>query len=357
MELYEAKTALDKVISKARVHLYKPIQIAEILYRDRINQDIDLSDLETYRTKSKKWRDSICIPFLGRTSTSSARYQDDLFTDSAVPPIALVALGEENRRKNGIVESYIYDRFSQRYGQMSNALNYSRFATKESFKLEEFINLFWNEPGLKRSLDKIYEIVVYSLFSVIVDELDITIEVSINRERIDVLKEFETFAHKVICIDSKNTSFKSKANINRVGVTNAADRGLDMWANFGPAIQIKHLSLDEKLAKEIVDTVTSDRIVIVCKDSEEAVIKSLLNQLGWKSRIQSIVVESELVEWYEKALRGNYSHQIGDKLLKYIEDEIILEFPSADNSDFIQFYNSRGYNQIKDTFWQENNSN
>ena len=43
-----------------------------------------------------------------------------------------------------------------------------------------------------------------------------------------------------------NTSFKSKANINRIGVTNAADRGLDMWANFGPAIQIKHLSLNEK---------------------------------------------------------------------------------------------------------------
>lgn len=33
-----------------------------------------LSDLTTYRTKSKKWRDVICIQFLGRTSTSSARY-------------------------------------------------------------------------------------------------------------------------------------------------------------------------------------------------------------------------------------------------------------------------------------------
>ena len=45
----DAKGALDKLISKSRVHLYKPIQIAEILYRDRIHQDIQLEKLSTYR--------------------------------------------------------------------------------------------------------------------------------------------------------------------------------------------------------------------------------------------------------------------------------------------------------------------
>jgi type II restriction enzyme len=352
MELTTAKSSLDNVIRIARVHLYKPIQIAEILHRDRINGDIDLSNLETYRTKSKKWRDIVCIPFLGRTSNSSAKYQDDLFNVAAVPPAALTALGIENRNKNGIVEAYIYDKFKQRYGQMSTALNYSRDANKETFDLEEFIGLFWNEPGLRRSLDKIYEIVVYSLFSVVVEELDVQIEVSLNPNKIDVLKEFETFAEKVICINSENTSYKSKANINRVGVTNAADRGLDMWANFGPAIQIKHLSLSEKLAEDIVSTVTSDRIVIVCKDSEESLIKTLLNQLGWKSRIQSIITESELIDWYEKALRGSLSESIGVKLLKVISEEIVLEFPSADNSDFMEFYKDRGYHKLSDELWK-----
>ena len=83
MNIKEAKKSLDKVIDKARVHLYKPIQIAEILHRDRTEKDINLSDLTTYRNSSKKWRDIICIKFLGRTSTSSARYQDDIFNDNA----------------------------------------------------------------------------------------------------------------------------------------------------------------------------------------------------------------------------------------------------------------------------------
>jgi hypothetical protein len=81
MNIVEAKQAIDKVIAKARVHLYKPIQIAEILHRDRTQTDIvlELDNLETYRNVSKKWRDTICNQFLGRSSTSSARYQDDIF--------------------------------------------------------------------------------------------------------------------------------------------------------------------------------------------------------------------------------------------------------------------------------------
>ena len=55
--LETAKKALDHVIEKGRVHLYKPIQVAEILYRDRVYQDIDLSRLEDYRTqKFTGWR-------------------------------------------------------------------------------------------------------------------------------------------------------------------------------------------------------------------------------------------------------------------------------------------------------------
>ena len=49
---------LDSLRDKDGVHLYKPIQVAEILYRDRTVGDIDLARLETYRTKSKKWRDA-----------------------------------------------------------------------------------------------------------------------------------------------------------------------------------------------------------------------------------------------------------------------------------------------------------
>lgn len=351
MNITEAKQALDKVIDKARVHLYKPIQVAEILYRDRIEKDIDLADLETYRTSSRRWRDVICIEFLGRTSTSSARYQDDLFNDNAIPPKALKALGIENKAKKGIVEAYIYKKFSERYSQMSSGSQYCTTHRKSDFNLEEFIALFREEAGLRRSIDKIYEIIVYAIFSALVDVLEISVEVSMNNTKLGILKEFEDFARKVIRITTSQNTIKVPARINRVGVTNAADRGLDMWANFGLAIQIKHLSLTEELAESIVASVSSDRIVIVCKDSEEKVIVSLLNQIGWKSKIQSIITEQELIVWYEKALRGKYASQIGDKVLHNLTEEIKIEFPASDINEFSKFFRKRGYDKLNDEFW------
>lgn len=352
MNIKEAKQCLDKVIDKARVHLYKPIQIAEILYRDRTQKDINLKDLSTYRTQSRKWRDVVCLDFLGRTSTSSARYQDDVFNENATPPNVLFLLSEENRSKNGIVEAYIYRKFAQRYSQMSTGIDYCLNHNISNFDITEFLGLFWHEPGLRRSIDKIYEIVVYSLFSALVEVLDVCVEVSINKSRVDILSEFKDFAKKIMLLSEKEPTLKMKARINRVGVTNASDRGLDMWANFGLAIQIKHLSLTEELAENIVSSVSSDRIVIVCKEAERNLIVSILNQIGWKSKIQSIITENDLILWYEKAMRGKFAALIGNKVLKNITDEIVVEFPASSSNSILEFINNRGYSRLKDEIWE-----
>ena len=346
----EAKHALDKLIQKSRVHLYKPIQIAEILYHDRIYHDIDLAVLEDYRTKSKKWRDEISKELLGRVCTSSSKFQDNLFDENAIPPTIIEVLGKENRKTNGAVEAYIYRLFSNKHSQLEEALNYCLNATKEEFMVKNFINSFWNEPGLKRSLDKIYEIIVYALFSTLVDTLGLKVEVSINASKVRLLTEFEDFAKKVMSLDMDNFSHIQEARVYRVGVTNAADRGLDMYSNWGPAIQIKHLSLDVELAKNIVGSVSSDKVIIVCKDAEKDIIVSLLTQIGWRSHIQSIVTENDLINWYEKVLRGQYSEQMGNTLLSTLCEEIAMEFPSVDTIP--KSLKDRHYEKITDWFWK-----
>jgi hypothetical protein len=47
MQMSKSKNALDKIIKKSRVHLYKPIQIAEILFRHRTSKNWNLLDLGT----------------------------------------------------------------------------------------------------------------------------------------------------------------------------------------------------------------------------------------------------------------------------------------------------------------------
>jgi len=248
------------------------------------------------------------------------------------------------------VEAYIYKKFTGKHNQLANALNYCKNSTKENFSVEKFINLFWNEQGLRRSIDKIYEIIVYALFSALTEILQIKIEISIAEKNFEVLNEFEDFSKKVMNLDIENPVYVQDAKIFRVGVTNAADRGLDMYSNFGIAIQIKHLSLDENLAEDIVGNVSSDRIIIVCKDAEQKIILSLLNQIGWRSKIQSIVTEKNLIDWYEKALRGKFSKIIGDKLLENLCDEIAEEFPSV--AELPEILSSRHYEKIFNDFWK-----
>lgn len=349
IHILDAKKALDSLIKKSRVHLYKPIQIAEILYHHRTFGNINLLQLEDYRNPSKKWRDLVSLPLLGRKCTSSAKFQDNLFDDNAIPPAILEVLGNANLNTNGAVEAYIYNSFIERHDQLSNALNICLNATPQTFFVKGFIDSFWSEPGLKRSLDKIYEIIVYSLFSTLVTATNLKIEISINESSLSLIKEFDDFSKKVMCLDINHPKH-IQAAVYRVGVTNAADRGLDMYSNWGPAIQIKHLSLDIELAQNIVDSVSSNRIVIVCKDAEKDIIDSLLNQIGWRQKIQSIVTESDLVSWYEKALRGNYSHILAQPLLNSLAEEISLEFPSVDNVPDI--LKTRNYHEINPCFWQ-----
>jgi len=351
MRLNDAKACLDKVIKKGRVHLYKPIHIAEVLHRDRTVGDIDLSELSTYRTKSRAWRDEITLRFTGNRSTSSMRYQDDVFNENACPPDALVVLGEENKLKKGIVEAYIYFYFNDKHSQLNQALDTVPRDSPSDFDVRNLVSRFWKEPGLKRSVDKIYEILVYALFSVIVDELGVTVTVAMDDKEIDILKEFEDFTRAVILIDADHLFHSSPARIYRVGVCNAADRGLDMWANFGPAVQVKHLSLDEKLAGSICDSISADRIIIVCRDTEKRVILSILNQVGFKSRIQSVVTESQLFGWYDRALRGKFADRMGQKLVGSIIEELELEFPSSEGGDFLSFMTERGYVGLKDSAW------
>lgn len=328
-QVLEAKAALDNVINKSRAHLYKPIQIAEILFKHRNNEISNLNNLETYRTISRKWRDEICLPLLGRKCTSTARFQDNLFDDNAVPPSILYTLGEENKKNDGIVEAYIYKAFKTKYSQLNQALRYCTDTAADKFDVEHLINSFWNDPGLKRSIDKVYEIIVYALFSTLVDAMDLHVDVSISSGKIGILNEFNDFARNVMGIDVSQLSKRIGGRLFRVGVTNAADRGLDMYSNWGLAIQIKHLSLDVELAEGIVQSISSDRIVIVCKEAEKEVIKSLLTQIGWRARIQGIVTEKDLKNWYHKALTGTYHSLTSAKLLECLKEQLKLEFPST----------------------------
>jgi len=346
----DVKNRLDSLIKKARVDMYKPIQIAEVLRQSRLNKEIKIGDLEGFRNPSLHWRDEITKRLLGKVSTSSARYQHDIWNGSAMPLHLLKILDKENKRTKGGVERYIYLRFNERQETVASMISFIERASPKNFRLDELLEKFTRQAGIKRSVDKAYEIVAYSLFETVVSALQATIKVSVPSSSKNLLSEFSDLARVLLGVDASSPSWETAAHIYRVGVTNAADRGLDMWANFGPAIQVKHLTLDSTQAQTIIDQVESDHIVIVCRDADAKVIEVVAKQINWGRRVRGIVRESELVAWYERCLRGENATILAQPLLKRLSAGFMAEFPQA--GAMVEFLQERGYLAAKaDKAW------
>ncbi|HIK08197.1 MAG TPA: HaeII family restriction endonuclease [Trichormus sp. M33_DOE_039] len=346
----DAKERLDSIINKGRVDLYKPIQIAEVLRRSRLIGDINIQDTSTYQNPSIGWRNEVTKRLLGKVSTSSARYQHDVWNLTAMYPELLTILDTENKRTQGDVECYIYLRFNERQKTVASIIAFVESTSPQDFQLSFLLDKFIKQKGIRRSIDKAYEIVTYSLFETIVVALGTTIKVSIPSKNKELLAEFSELTCVLLGLEVGKESWEFPAHVYRVGVTNAADRGLDMWANFGPAIQVKHLTLDNKLAQTIIDQVESDNIVIVCRDADADVIKVVTQQISWGLRVRGIVRESELIEWYERCLRGKFAEQLAHPLMERLANSFKSEFPQA--NAIVDFLEEREYLSIPvDNLW------
>ncbi len=195
-----------------------------------------------------------------------------------------------------------------------------------------------------------YEIVTYSLFEIVVTSLEAKIKVTVPEINRDLINEFSDLAKVLLGLDENNLEWEQFAHIHRAGVTNNADRGLDMWTNFGPVVQVKHLTLNEKKAEGIVDQVESDHIVVVCKDADAKVLEIVATQISWGKRVRGIVKESQLVAWYEKCLRGEFSTRLATPPMEKLVTSFKAEFPQS--LGVVSFFEERGYLDLQpEDFW------
>ena len=59
-----------------------------------------------------------------------------------------------------------------------------------------------------------------------------------------------------------------------------------------------------------------------------------------------IITEKDLIQWYEKALRGKYASLLGERLLNILQIEIAEEFPSVAETPDILLMRGYDFNDI-----------
>lgn len=321
---------LNKLIKKSRLHFYKPIQIAEILYHHRTEKNLNLNEVETFRNISKKWRDEITKKLVGSVSTSSQKFQDNIFDENAIPPSVLIELGKLNKQ-NGIVEKYIYELISSKFKNLEKIISLCK--DKDKFDLSELLNTARNDNDLRRSIDKIYEVIVYSILTELFNDIELKIKLDVNSN--DINKKYKKYSNSFL---NFNTKKEISSKVFRAGVANAADGGIDLWSNFGWLIQVKHLILDKETFKKIIEKQNSEKIIIICRDVDFD-YKVEIKKLSGKS--VDLLVESDLYDIL-KVITKNENLKIN--LLNNIIKNLNEEFPMIGNKTKIEeLFQSRGY--------------
>ncbi len=330
MDIKEAKRKLDHVISISRVEMYKPIQVAEVLARARTTTGFDLAQVETYRNKSRQWRDDVTLKLFNKKSTSSARFQDDLWNDSAVPPDAMSALGTANSGSM-IVEAYIYHFVAEKNRDLAGA-RATLSKLEKSEELEEVLEAFSNSD-LTSSADRLFEILATAVFKSELSQSGYTIQVDRTSSSYQT-KSADSLVDLV-------SGGPIPLQVGRLGHTNAADGGLDIWTNFGVAVSVKRRTLTTSLLAQILQDTTIGTLHIVCLDVEPQV-SSMLKKLKSQGRGISFTSLDLLLESVKTLLASPTTRS---RLVSDLVDSFDKEFPMAQTLS--QFLDSRGYPEVE----------
>lgn len=330
-----AMDALNRLIRKCRSFMYKPIQIAETLRLYREGHISDLLDLESYRVRSRRERDKVTLLLFNKVCTSSARFQDDVFNEHAIPPRILNQLATLN--ENGKIEKYIYERVyttfskTQEFREILERAVQTVKDRKERFPINEVWKYF-DQPALKKSVDKLFELTIYSILKIFLESVPYALVIKKGKPQFFDERN-ERFYETLLGIQSSEEESIIVPSISRAGVANACDKGIDMWCNFGPAIQLKHISLlnksvAENIVEDILSQIDSNSTILICKDCPNSIRTHLLSEFD---TLKGIITQEEITEmYYTLCDRSNKNGKENEKrILEELLQQYDMEFPIA----------------------------
>ena len=305
--------------------MYKPIQIAEVLRHHRLGEITDLSDIESFRNRSIHWRNDVTTELMGKVSTSSARFQHDVWNESAMKSEYLVQLGAANLQ-DASIEKMIYRAISKKQEILIDFF-FKLENVSTASGLKKLFSLF-DSDNLQTSRDRLFEILISSTFEALMEENEIFLSIR------GLNSTSNSFA--LAAVSKLVGSREIRLKMSRLGRTNSADAGVDVWSNFGVIVNIKHRLVDEQLLSTILEDTPNGELLIVCK----AVTSKALS-VTWDPTNQRAVSILTLDQVWSSVEDLELEQLNWDNFMSNFIQAFRREFPLV--SSLVEFMNSRNY--------------
>jgi type II restriction enzyme len=115
------------------------------------------------------------------------------------------------------------------------------------------------------------------------------------------------------------------AMVFRMGVANAADAGIDMWSNFGPGFQTKHIELNGNELKEISKKFTGEKLVVVVRSVSSEVADQLVdNKIAIGSKMICVITLGDLQNLLDELIAIDFSKE--SEFRTIVAAEVAMEF-------------------------------
>lgn len=344
-DLLRAKQKLDMMVRKAHGPAYRVLTGIELLYRLRIGE-ADLRDPGRLAKMAPGWVDAMSKTLYGHKAGQNGNYAKHWF-GPMIDLAMLEALAEANKRNDGKVEMYLFFAILAKRNRLAEVRRHLAAQPPEALDVANILARFENDQDLRAATGQVYEVVVHALFDVITTMLGATVQLTLAPPADDMLQDFDDFCVELLGVPPGQRVLQVPARLFRNSTTYGNDGGIDIWANFGPVVQVKHVSLDVDAVDEIEGDLNADRIIVVCDDADRRVIEAVTGAVGSDRRIKAIITKSQIVKWYQTAMLPKYSRWTVPGLHSRMCEEFDREIPVGERTRFEEVARARGYHPAR----------